>query len=336
MLKERYQYPFQSRYAVVDGIKLHYIDEGAGPVLWMLHGMPTWSYVYRKMIPPLVAAGYRCVAPDLMGFGLSEKPEDEKAHSVQRHVGLMTGLIDKLGLKDIIGMGQDWGGPIMLRYAIEHKSNVRALVLLNTFIERFPENEKERRHNDIITCPLPPGYRLLFKCGGISSLLVKRADVFRKFVWRLWRSGNPSQMLGAGVRRPVDAEAMQNYLAAHDTPDKRAGIAAFAKLIPDRQDHRNARMIDQIRQELASWRVPMLVVWPDGDMAWKAGEGRRIAALVPGGEFYLVQNAGHYVQEDAGEEVARRVSEFLDRRLKAVPPATRTSIKDRNQPRAQI
>ncbi len=336
MLKGRYQYPFKSRYALVDGIKLHYIDEGSGPVIWMLHGMPTWSYVYRKMIPLLVAAGYRCVATDLMGFGLSDKPRAESAHSLQRHVGLMTGLIDKLGLKNIIGMGQDWGGPIMLRYAMEHKSNVRALVLLNTFIERFPENEKERRRNDIITSPLPSVYGILFKSGGISSLLVKRADVFRKFVWQKWHTGNPSKRLGAGVRRPVAAEAMQNYLEAHDTPDKRAGIAAFAKLIPDRLDHPNARMIDQIRVELERWRVPVLVVWPDGDMAWKAEEGRRIAALVPDGEFYLVQNAGHYVQEDAGEEVAHRVSEFLDRRLNVVPVRTRAPINDKSQARTQV
>lgn len=332
MQEGRYQYPFKSRYAVVDGIKLHYIDEGEGPVLWMLHGMPTWSYVYRKMIPLLVAAGYRCVAPDLMGFGLSDKPRDESAHSLQRHVRLMSGLIEKLGLKDIVGMGQDWGGPIMLRYAIEHKHNVRALVLLNTFIERFPASKKERRQSDIITSPLPPGYGLLFKSRGISGLLVKRADVFRKFVWRLWRSGNPSQVLGAGVRRPVDPAAMQNYLEAHDTPDKRTGIAAFAKLIPDRLNHPNARMIDQIRLELERWRVPVLVVWPDGDMAWKAGEGRRIAALVPDGEFYLVNNAGHYVQEDAGEEVAHRISEFLDSRLKAVRVGTRTPMNDKSMP----
>jgi pimeloyl-ACP methyl ester carboxylesterase len=203
-----------------------------------------------------------------------------------------------------------------LRYAVEHKSNVRGLVLLNTFIERFPANARERRRNDIITSPLPLVYGPLFKSGALSSFLVKKADVFRKFVWLKWRTGNPSRLLGAGVRRPVRVEDMQNYLAPHSAPGQRAGIAAFAKLIPDSAGHRNARLIDQLRTELSRWRVPVLVIWPDGDMAWEAAEGRRIAAMVPDGEFYLVKNAGHYVQEDAGEEVASRVIAFLDTRLR--------------------
>jgi pimeloyl-ACP methyl ester carboxylesterase len=118
----RFEYPFQSRHATVDGVRLHYLDEGTGPVVWLMHGMPMWSYVWRKLIPPLVAAGYRVFAPDPMGFGLSDKPGEEKAHTLQRHVALMTGLIEQLGLKDIIVAGQDWGGPIALRYAIEHKN----------------------------------------------------------------------------------------------------------------------------------------------------------------------------------------------------------------------
>jgi len=130
---ERFQYPFKENYHEVDGIRLHYVDEGSGPPILMVHGQPTWSYLYRKMIPPLVAAGYRCVAPDLMGFGLSDKPEDESAYSLQRHVGLVKGLVEKLELQGVTTVGQDWGGPISLRYAIDHQDNVRALVVLNTF-----------------------------------------------------------------------------------------------------------------------------------------------------------------------------------------------------------
>ncbi|HEX5636363.1 MAG TPA: alpha/beta fold hydrolase, partial [Gammaproteobacteria bacterium] len=175
----RYQYSFQSRYINVDGVKLHYLDEGNGPVIWLMHGMPMWSYVWRKIIPPLVAAGYRCFVPDLMGFGLSDKPEEESAHNLQRHVSLMTGMINQLGLKDLIIAGQDWGGPIALRYAIGNKTNVKALVIFNTFVERFPENQRERRERDIITCPLPRIYTFLFKNGAFSSFVVQRLDVFR-------------------------------------------------------------------------------------------------------------------------------------------------------------
>lgn len=307
----RFEYPFIGRYADVDGVRLHYFDEGYGPVIWMLHGMPMWSYLYRKLVPPLVRAGYRCVVPDLMGFGLSDKPPEEAAHTVQRHVALMTGLIEQLELRDVVVMGQDWGGPISLRYAIEHQRNVRGLVILNTFVERFPADRRERRERDIITSPLPGIYRFLFKNGAFSSVVVKRLDLFRKFVWLKWRTGNPSKALGAGFRRPIDPKAMANYREPHKAPAHRAGIAAFAKLIPDRHDHPNAAYIDDIRVALNNWDVPVLVLWPDGDMAWRPDEGERIAQLFRHGEFQLLRNAGHYLQEDASDEVAQWVVRFL-------------------------
>ena len=143
----RYQYPFQSRYATIDGVTLHYLDEGSGPVIWLMHGMPMWSYVWRKIIPPLVAAGYRCFVPDLMGFGLSDKPESEAEHGLQRHVYLMIKLIEQLGLNNIIVAGQDWGGPITLRYAIRHKKiyvhSSFLIPLLNVF-HNTSVNEKQK------------------------------------------------------------------------------------------------------------------------------------------------------------------------------------------------
>lgn len=317
----RFQYPFKSRYATIDGVKLHYLDEGAGPTLWLMHGNTTWSYLYRKMIPILVEAGYRCFVPDLMGFGLSDIPGDEGAHSLPRHVALMTHLVEHLDLRDLTIMGQDWGGPITLRYAIEHRDNVRALVLLNSFVQRFPANEGERWACGIITGPLPTGFTFLFKGGAYSSFLVRRLDLFRKFVWRRWKTGNPSRLLGAGFRRPVDPRAMENYLFVHANAARRAALAAFPKMIPNCADHPNAAYIDEIRPVLERWQIPVLVVWPDGDVAWKADEGARIAQMVPDGEFHLVANAGHFVQEDAGEEVAHRVIRFLGSKVRTHQPA---------------
>lgn len=309
----RFEYPFLSRYVTIEGVRLHYLDEGQGPPIWLMHGNTTWSYLYRKMIPLLVRAGYRCFVPDLMGFGLSDKPEDESAYSLQRHVSQMTQLIDHLGLHGLTVVGQDWGGPITLRYAIEHRDNICALVLLNTFVQRFPVNARERRVQGIITGPLPSPFTFLFKGGAYSSFLIRRLDIFRKFVWMKWRTGNPSKG-GAGFRRPVDPRAMENYLSIHDTPAKRAALAAFPKMIPNRADHPNAAYIDEIRRELETWNVPVSVIWSDGDMAWQPDEGARIAQIVPDGEFYLVRNAGHFLQEDAGEEVAQRITCFLHTR----------------------
>lgn len=310
-MTERFEFPFRENFLTIDGVRLHYVDEGSGPPIWLMHGNTTWSYLYRKMIPPLVEAGYRCIAPDLMGFGLSDNPGDEAAYSLQRHVSLMSQLIDHLKLEDIVTVGQDWGGPITLRYAISHKDRIRALILLNTFIERFAANRREQKRLDIITGPLPPGFTFLFKGGAYSSFLISRLDLFRKFVWQKWRTGNKSKLLGAGFRRPVDPRAMQNYLQIHDTPEKRAGLATFPKMIPDRADHPNADYINEIRQTLAEWDVPVKVIWADGDMAWTPEEGERIARIVPNGEFYLVRNAGHFLQEDAGDEVAAEIIKFL-------------------------
>ena len=285
-MAERFQYPFKENYHEVDGIRLHYVDEGSGPPILMVHGQPTWSYLYRKMIPPLVAAGYRCIAPDLMGFGLSDKPTDESVYTLPRHVELVTGLIGKLQLEGITIVGQDWGGPISLRYAIDHQDNVRSLVILNTLVK---------------TTPIPLLFSLVLRSGGFSSFLIRRMDLFRKMAFRR----------GWPFRRPVDSRAMEQYKMPHSTASSRAGIAAFPKMIPGNDRHPNAKYISEIDATLREWDVPVLVMFSDGDIAFKVDEGQRIAEMVPNGRFQIVRNAGHYLQEDAGEEIAERMVTFL-------------------------
>lgn len=325
-MTERYEYPFKSNYLTINNRKIHFLDEGQGPVIWMMHGMPMWSYVYRKLIPPLVEAGFRCFVPDLMGFGLSDKPENENEHTLKNHVAMMTELINKLELKNITIVGQDWGGPISLRYAIENKSNIAGIILLNTFIERFPGNQKERKKLNIITGPLPKVYELLFKNGKFSTCLVTKLDVFRKFVWLKWKTGNPSKALGAGFRRPVDPRVMENYLFPHSKPKNRYGIAAFAKLIPNHKHHPNADYIDQIKIQFEQWNIPSQVIFPDGDMAWKPEEGRKIASILSDSEFHLLQNTGHYIQEDNGEEVARLIIQFMKSKIGYIKNFDKSSI----------
>ncbi|MFB3053052.1 MAG: alpha/beta fold hydrolase [Dehalococcoidia bacterium] len=286
-MPERFQYPFKENYHEVDGIRLHYVDEGSGPPILMVHGQPTWSYLYRKMIPPLVAAGYRCVAPDLMGFGLSDKPQNESAYTLRRHVELVTGLIEKLDLQSVIAVGQDWGGPISLRYAIDHRDNVRALVILNTLVRTPPS--------------MPLIFKLIFRSGGFSSFLMRRLDLFRKMAFRG----------GLMFKRPVDTQAMEQYKMPHPTASTRAGIAAFPKMIPDNTNHPNAEYISEINRTLQEWDIPVLVMFSDKDIAFKVEEGQRIANMVPNGRFQVVRDAGHYLQEDAGEEIAERMVTFL-------------------------
>ena len=277
---------FEEHYEVIDGIRLHYVDEGSGPPILLVHGQPTWSYLYLKMIRPLVAAGYSCIAPDLMGFGLSDKPTDESAYTLGRHVELVTGLVEKLQLAGVTIVGQDWGGPVGLRYAIDHQDNVRSLVILNTRVK--------------IT-PVPLLFTFVFRNGGFSSFLVRRLDLFRKIIFRR----------GWPFRRPLEAGVMEQYKMPHPTAASRAGIAAFPKMIPGNDRHPNAAYISQIDSVLRNWDVPVLVMFSDGDIAFKPTEGQRIAEMVPDGRFQVVRNAGHYLQEDAGEEIAQRMVTFL-------------------------
>ncbi len=285
-MTERFQYPFKDHFEELDGVRIHYLDEGSGPPILMVHGQPTWSYLYRKMIPPLVAAGYRCIAPDLMGFGLSDKPTDESVYTLRRHVELVAGLIGMLQLKGITIVGQDWGGPISLRYAIDHQDNVRALVILNTFVK---------------TSPIPHVFTLVLRSGGLSSFLIRKKDLFRKMAFRP----------GWPFRRPVDPRAMEQYKMPHPTAASRAGIAAFPKMIPGNDQHPNAEYISEIDAVLRDWDIPVLVMFSDRDLAFKVDEGQRIAEMVPNGRFEIVRNAGHYLQEDAGEEIAERMVTFL-------------------------
>jgi haloalkane dehalogenase len=285
-MARRYQYPFQDRFEEIDGVRIHYVDEGAGPPILMVHGQPTWSYLYRKIIPPLVAAGYRCVAPDLMGFGLSDKPSEESEYTLRRHVDMVTGLVNKLELRGITTVGQDWGGPISLRYAIEHQDNVRALVILNTLVRPMK---------------VPMFFEVIFRSGGFSSFLVRRLDLFRKMSF------------GGGLmfKRPLDPGAKEQYKLPHPTTQSRAGIAAFPKMIPTEPRHPNYEYVAEIDRTLQGWDIPVLVMFSDKDMAFKVAEGQRIAEMVPNGRFEVVQNAGHYLQEDAGEEIASRMVTFL-------------------------
>ncbi|MCH7787652.1 MAG: alpha/beta fold hydrolase [Chloroflexi bacterium] len=277
-------FPFESHYATIDGVKLHYVDEGEGPPILMFHGQPTWSYLYRKMIPPLVEAGFRCVAPDLMGFGMSDKPNAESAYTLRRHVELMAGLVENLKLEGVTIVGQDWGGPIGLRYAIDHQGNVRALVILNTLID---------------IQKMPMFFKALFRSGGFSSFLSRRLDVFRKMAF------------SAGFKRPMPKEVKAMYKMPHPNASVRGGIAAFPKMIPANEHHENASYISEISQTLKKWDIPVLVCFSDKDIVFKPDAGRAIAEMVPNGRFHLIEGAGHYLQEDAGEEIVEHMIPFL-------------------------
>ncbi|OFZ19198.1 MAG: hypothetical protein A2X94_11285 [Bdellovibrionales bacterium GWB1_55_8] len=285
---ESYGFPFKSNYVEFSGRKIHYFDEGDGPVVLLVHGNPTWSFLYRKMIPLLAAGGFRCVAPDLLGFGLSDKPIHESAYSFRGHVDILTKLITELNLKGVTIVGHDWGGPISFRYAIDHKDNVRGLVILNTFLS-------ERK--------LPFWFRALFRSGALASFLIRRLDLYR---WLAFTGG---------FARAPGSDIIRQYKMPHPTAASRAGIAAFVKMIPTRASDETARLIHEIAQVLSRWEVPILVLWSDKDPVFPLHEGMALADHLPISQFQQLQNAGHFLQEDAGEEIAREVIQFLENQI---------------------
>ncbi|MCA1665725.1 MAG: alpha/beta fold hydrolase, partial [Myxococcales bacterium] len=200
-------YAFAPRYVDLDGLRMHYIDEGpaSAPPLLLLHGEPSWSFLYRKMVPPLLRAGHRVVVPDLIGFGRSDKPADRRAYTYQRHVDWTVGLIEALALERITLVAQDWGGLIGLRIAAEHEARFDRIVAANTF--------------------LPTGDQ-------------KVPDAF--FAWQKFSQEVPELPVGGIVARSCVQPVAPEVIAAYDAPfpDERykAGARQFPLLVPTRPD----------------------------------------------------------------------------------------------------
>jgi haloalkane dehalogenase len=279
-------YPFGPHYAEVAGLRIHYVDEGprtALPVL-LLHGEPSWSYLYRKMIPILAAAGHRVVAPDLVGFGRSDKPVRREDYTYQRHVDWVRGLVEGLDLRDITLVGQDWGGLIGLRLAAENEDRFARIVAANTFLP---------------TGDMPPG------------------DAF--LAWRRYSQETPDFHVGGIVRGGCVTDLAPEVIAAYNAPfpDDRykAGARQFPALVPISPDDPAAAPNRKAWEVLSRWRKPFLTAFSDSDPITR-GADRILQQAIPGAEgqsHTTIVGAGHFLQEDKGEELARVIVDFITR-----------------------
>jgi haloalkane dehalogenase len=271
---------FEPRYVEQDGLRLHYLDEGAGDPVLCLHGEPTWSYLYRKMIPPLSGAA-RVIAPDYFGFGRSDKPVDRDWYSFDRHYASILRLAEGLGLDRLTVVVQDWGGPIGLRLAVEQPDRVDRLVILNTGVGGG------RAPNDVWLA-----FREVVRAAGgefQAGRLIRRACV-----------------------RGLDDEVVAAYDAPFPTPESKAGPLMFPEQVPTEPEHPNTAPLMAIRDALMSWEKPALVLFGDSDPIFPPVVAERISELIPGAlPAETIADAGHFVQEDAGEEVAARIVSFL-------------------------
>ncbi|HSH12497.1 MAG TPA: haloalkane dehalogenase, partial [Desulfurivibrionaceae bacterium] len=282
-------YPFRPNYLDVpsgdDGsLRLHYLDEGpAGePPVLLLHGTPSWSYLYRKMIPPLAAAGFRVVAPDLPGFGRSDKPVRREDYSYQRLVDWLTAVVEELDLQDVTLFGQDWGGLIGLRLVAAQPDRFARLVLANTGL---PTGDQE----------MPEAFYQWKR----FSQKVSRLPIGR--------------IINGGTVSSLPREVLAAYEAPFPDESYKAGPRVLPTLVPVTLDDPGAAANRRAWRVLLRWRKPVLTTFSDGDPITRGGD-ELLQKYIPGARgrsHATIQEAGHFLQEDKGEEVAGLVIDFI-------------------------
>jgi len=275
-------YDFAPHYAEIDGLRLHYVDEGAreGTPIVCFHGEPTWAYLYRKMLPPLVAAGHRVICPDYAGFGRSDKPTDRGWYSYDGHVELMTALLDRLELRGATVVVQDWGGPIGLRWAVEHEERVERLVVLNT---------------GIFTGRVSKGF----------------------LAWRDFAQKNPDLPVGFVLQGATKSELAPEVVAAYEapfpSPESKAGAAQFPLLVPTEEDGPGASQMRDVADALSRWQKPALVAFSDSDPVFPHPKsGQVFCDRIPGARPQVtIAGAAHFLQEDEGEQITDEMLAFF-------------------------
>jgi haloalkane dehalogenase len=277
-------YSFAPHYITVEDVRLHYLDEGRpdAEIVLMLHGEPTWSYLYRKMIPLLTSAGYRVLAPDLVGFGRSDKPARREDYTYQRHVDWMTGFLTGLDLHNINLVCQDWGGLIGLRLVAEQEARFSRVIAANTALPTGDE---------------PPNPAFL--------------------AWQQYSQTIPDLDAGNTVRAGCIVEPSAEILAAYNAPfpDERytMGARQFPVLVPTSPDDPAAGPNRRAWEVLARWEKPFLTAFSDSDPITHGAE-QILQQRIPGAKgqpHTTITGAGHFLQEDKGEEFARVIVNFL-------------------------
>jgi haloalkane dehalogenase len=285
-------YPFKPNYLNVPDdeggeLRVHYVEAGsskADPVL-LMHGEPSWSYLYRKMIPIIVDAGFRAVAPDLVGFGRSDKPVDRKDYTYQRHVDWMQALLDKLDLQRINLVCQDWGGLIGLRLVAQNPARFSRVVVANT--------------------GLPTGDNPI-------------SDAFLS--WRKYSQEIPEFKVGEIIAMSNPNDPLSNdIIAAYDAPfpddTYKEGARIFPSLVPITPDDPASNANREAWKVLSRFEKPFVTMFSDGDPITRGGE-RIFQELVPGAKgqpHTIIKGGGHFLQENRGEEFARAVVDFISR-----------------------
>jgi haloalkane dehalogenase len=273
-------FPFAPHYREVDGLRLAHVDEGDGRPVVFIHGEPTWSFLWRKVIPPVRDAGFRCIAPDLAGFGRSDKPVDIDWYSYDRHAAMTATLLEELDLREATVVVHDWGGPIGLRMAVEHADRIDRIVILDTglFTGRQRMTDAWIAFHDFVerTEDLPIGFLVRGAC----------------------KSDPGDQVIAA-------------YDAPYPTVASKAGARAFPMMIPRSPEEPGAAAGQVVQDALREDDRPMLVLWADSDPILPPHVGERFAEAVGGPPPRPIENASHFLQEDQGPLIGSLIADWL-------------------------
>ena len=276
-------FPYEPNYLEWEGLRLHYLDEGEGPPVVLHHGEPTWSFLYRRVIPHLTAAGFRAIAPDMPGFGRSDKPTDPAFYTYDNMTAAMGRVSEALGLEDATVVVQDWGGPIGLRTAVEHPDRFRRLVVMNTGLYTGPAR-------------VTPAFE----------------------AWHSFVEQNPDLPIAAILRSAATRDWEDSVLDAYEAPfptaEHKVGAWRMPLIVPMADDDPGAVEMKAVLDALGTWAGPALVLFSDSDPIFPLSVAERFAALIPGaGPVEVVEGAGHFLQEEEPDAVGGAIADFLVR-----------------------
>jgi len=280
-------YPFKSHSLDLDSYRYHYLDEGQGETLLMLHGNPTWSFYYRNLILDLKKS-YRCVVPDHMGMGKSDKPQNYP-YTLSQHIDNLVALVDEISLKDITLVVHDWGGAIGMGFAVRYPEKVKRLILFNT--AAFLSKKIPIR---LRFCRIP----------GFGALAIRGFNAFALAAINM----------ACKNRERMTDEVRAGYLAPYSNYSNRIANLRFVQDIPMSPDEPSYSLVKEIEENLGQFAsLPIMIIWGAKDFVFNRHFLKKWQTVYPNAEVHCVSDAGHYVVEDAYERILPWVNTFLQK-----------------------
>lgn len=280
-----HEFPYESNFATIDGARIHYVEQGAGKPVLFVHGNPTWSYLWRNVIPK-VAETERALAIDLLGFGKSDKPTGT-SYSFDQHCAIVSEFIQSMGMRDVALVLHDWGGLIGMNYAIDHVENVRKVVLLSTFVAP-------------VALPFASVLRL-FRNSALTTLFVQRLNLFMPLVFRI----------GVAKRSSMSDGVREQYYAPFPDYASRRSVRRWPEQIPLVPSDSTYQTLERIGRALPSFERQVLVLKADRDPILTTKRAEWLVQTLPRARLEVIEQAGHFAQEDQPEKVAAAISAFL-------------------------